>query len=307
MLRKINLAFLFLVIAVLFTCPTFATDYYVATDGNDSNAGTIGTPFATIQKAAGSMSAGDTCYIRAGTYHEEVVIDANYPDGNDTNPITFIAYSSETVTLDGTETITSSWTQHSGSIYKTTLSKDIWQLFVDGEMMTPARWPNAIYDTNDFWDHDLTWGHQEPTSSSNGHMYDLPHNDVNLMDLDFSLVGAMAVLHVGLWRTEASDVNEHAAGSDNFTYTPVQTYSGGKAMGRYFLESKLELLDQAKEWFYDSNSSTLYLWADDSNDPSGRTIKGKTQTYAFEIVDTNGITISDLNFFGVSVDVNDSS
>ena len=58
-----------------------------------------------------------------------------------------MAYPGEVVTLDGTEAIselqTNGWTPYKGSIYKTTLSKDIWQLFVDSEMMIPARWPNA--------------------------------------------------------------------------------------------------------------------------------------------------------------------
>jgi hypothetical protein len=43
-----------------------AVDYYVATDGSDSNAGTLLAPFATIQHAATVLSPGDTCYIRGG-------------------------------------------------------------------------------------------------------------------------------------------------------------------------------------------------------------------------------------------------
>ncbi|HVZ88454.1 MAG TPA: right-handed parallel beta-helix repeat-containing protein, partial [Polyangia bacterium] len=45
-----------------------ATDYYVATTGSDSNAGTMAAPFATLQKAANTAVAGDTVYIRGGTY-----------------------------------------------------------------------------------------------------------------------------------------------------------------------------------------------------------------------------------------------
>ena len=46
-----------------------ATIYYVATDGNDANPGTIEKPLATIQKAQSKVSAGDTVYIRGGVYH----------------------------------------------------------------------------------------------------------------------------------------------------------------------------------------------------------------------------------------------
>lgn len=42
--------------------------YYVATDGNDSNAGTIDSPFASLDKAHAMLGAGDTVYFRGGTY-----------------------------------------------------------------------------------------------------------------------------------------------------------------------------------------------------------------------------------------------
>ena len=46
-----------------------AADYYVATNGNDSTGnGSIGNPYATLTKAVGVMSAGDTTYLRGGKY-----------------------------------------------------------------------------------------------------------------------------------------------------------------------------------------------------------------------------------------------
>lgn len=44
--------------------------YYVAKNGNDSNPGTESQPWRTIQKAAETLVAGDTVYIKAGTYNE---------------------------------------------------------------------------------------------------------------------------------------------------------------------------------------------------------------------------------------------
>mgnify|MGYP003419358022 CR=1 FL=1 len=45
-----------------------ATNYFVATNGSDSNSGTIDKPFATLGKAQSKVMAGDTVYIRQGTY-----------------------------------------------------------------------------------------------------------------------------------------------------------------------------------------------------------------------------------------------
>lgn len=48
--------------------PLFSSVYYVAPNGNDSNAGTKGKPFLTIQRAQEAVVAGDTVYLRGGTY-----------------------------------------------------------------------------------------------------------------------------------------------------------------------------------------------------------------------------------------------
>ena len=45
-----------------------AATYYVAPAGNDADAGTIGAPFATVQRAQAAAEPGDTVYFRGGTY-----------------------------------------------------------------------------------------------------------------------------------------------------------------------------------------------------------------------------------------------
>jgi len=46
----------------------WAATYYVATTGNDSNAGTEAAPFKNVQKAVGIVRAGDTVIIKAGRH-----------------------------------------------------------------------------------------------------------------------------------------------------------------------------------------------------------------------------------------------
>jgi hypothetical protein len=49
--------------------PSFTKgSYYVATNGNDDNPGTYSLPFATLQKGMDVLGAGDTLYVRGGTY-----------------------------------------------------------------------------------------------------------------------------------------------------------------------------------------------------------------------------------------------
>lgn len=72
-----------------------AATYYVATTGNDANAGTaVDTPFLTIQKCIDVMVAGDTCTVANGTYTDAdgngVVgyIRPSNQNGTAANPIT---------------------------------------------------------------------------------------------------------------------------------------------------------------------------------------------------------------------------
>jgi hypothetical protein len=72
--------------------------YYVSTQGNDSNPGTISKPWKTIQKAAESVKPGDTVYIRGGIYKERINLKTS---GSVNKYITFANYTGEVVTIDG--------------------------------------------------------------------------------------------------------------------------------------------------------------------------------------------------------------
>lgn len=74
--------------------------FYVSTSGNDNNAGTLASPWRTIQKAANTVKAGDTVQVRAGTYNEIVTMKTS---GNATaGYITFQNYPGEGPIIDGT-------------------------------------------------------------------------------------------------------------------------------------------------------------------------------------------------------------
>jgi chitodextrinase len=75
--------------------------YYVATTGNDANAGTSTAPFKTIQKAANKAVAGDTVIVKTGTYNAGFNLYAHV-GGTQGNPITFSAESGVTITHCGT-------------------------------------------------------------------------------------------------------------------------------------------------------------------------------------------------------------
>ena len=72
--------------------------FYVSVSGSDSNPGSQSQPWRSIQKAAKSLVAGDTVYVRGGVYNESVRISNS---GTQSQPIRFLAYPGETPVIDG--------------------------------------------------------------------------------------------------------------------------------------------------------------------------------------------------------------
>ena len=75
---------------------TLATNRYVAKTGNDSNSGTISAPFKTIQKGLDVAMAGDTVFVKTGTYQEYVTFGTSGTVGH---PIVLKKYGSDIVTI----------------------------------------------------------------------------------------------------------------------------------------------------------------------------------------------------------------
>ena len=86
--------------------PVAANAFYVAPGGNDAGPGTAAQPWRTVGKAAGTLVAGQTVYVRAGTYHERVVPKNS---GSAGKYISFAAYPGETVVIDGSGGLVAGW------------------------------------------------------------------------------------------------------------------------------------------------------------------------------------------------------
>ncbi|RAR43877.1 right-handed parallel beta-helix repeat-containing protein [Paenibacillus sp. MDMC362] len=76
------------------------TEYYVATDGSDSNPGTVSAPWKTLQHAADEADPGSMIYVRGGVYNQKLKITRSGTASQ--GPITFKNYGSEKAIIDGT-------------------------------------------------------------------------------------------------------------------------------------------------------------------------------------------------------------
>lgn len=87
-----------------------ANTYYVSTTGSDSNVGSFSKPFKTLQKGANMMKAGDTVFVRAGTYASLMYLSTA---ASEYNRAVFTNYPGERPILDG------EYNKPSGNIGKT--------------------------------------------------------------------------------------------------------------------------------------------------------------------------------------------
>lgn len=78
----------------------YSNAYYVAPNGNNNDPGTIEKPFATIQKAHDMVQAGDTIFLRGGTYSpsDPILFDRSGTAGS---YIVFCSYQGEVPVIDG--------------------------------------------------------------------------------------------------------------------------------------------------------------------------------------------------------------
>ena len=313
---------------VLFLISSYSqSTYYVApssSGGSDSNNGSIGSPFETIQYGINQLSSGgDILYIRAGTYRETITINKTGANGN---PITIEAYSSEEVTIDGTVDVTGSWTSHGNGIYKlSSYSTNITQLFVDDEPMVNARWPNAQFNDDSVFSHS-TWAQGDENTLSDtddpDYVDDRSINGSLQIDEDIfnpgvggigntslDLNGSIGILNIGSFKTWTVAITGHtqnASSDDVITYNTGDIGTYKDKHHYYFFEGKLSFLDTNNEWFHDKSDNTLYVYPD-YGDLSNRTIKGKTTDYSVTFSGAQYVTLKKINFFATTFEMTGNS
>ncbi len=94
-----SVLFLTLIISLMASTSMAATYYVDKNNSNasDSNPGTESNPFKTFQQGVNKAVAGDTVFIKAGTYYEYI---QGKNSGRSGAPITFKNYMSDVVTID---------------------------------------------------------------------------------------------------------------------------------------------------------------------------------------------------------------
>lgn len=278
-----------------------ATDYFVSPSGDDTNPGTFTSPFRTLGRAVRFLGPGDTCYLRAGTYREQVRLTRSGLPGL---PILITSWPGERAVLSGTLPVTGPWEPWRRGIMRTPLATPITQLFARGKMMVEARWPNITSRTR--------WRRASWARARKGSKYGKVY-DPTLAKTGIDWTGATAILNVAhQYRTWTQPVTSHGMGKPSFTYpqelTGIADTAGDKKVwwdDYYILFGKLEALDAPGEWFQDDTH--LYFKPQKSMNIDEVFVEGKVRELAIHGKYLSHVEVSGLSFFGATVRFEKSS
>ena len=258
---------------------------FVAPFGNDANAGSLASPFRTIQRAATLAQSGDRVMIEGGTYRE-TVRPAH-------SGVTFQSYNGQQVTVSGADPI-SGWSNYRGSIYDARQSWDLGagnnQVFLDGQMINEARWPNTSMDVS----------HQ-----SDAHVSSWSGNTLRDPALNQPAgfwKGAMIHITPGQqWVGYTGAVLNSGPGWIQVSLPAFGKWEQPTTGNSYYLMGKFNALDGAGEWYRDPTSGQLYVWTPRGDSPAKHLVEAKRRKFAFDLSGRSNITLEGINIFAATI------
>lgn len=239
---------LLLVILLLVSTVTKATNYYVDSTGNDANNGTsTATPWKTITKVNSffaSLLPGDSVLFKRGhTFYGKIVTNAitnNGVAGTALNNIVLGSYGTGTdAYISGMVTV-SGWQSVGSGIYKAYCPQPSYLnnvLTLDGYPQQMARWPNSSFNSY---------------SVRLGGIWII---DTHLPDLPDWGTGKMYI-RKNRYISETDSVIR--TGQDTIHYISKSPPLTPPANWGYFMINHIAALDTAGEWFYDHRKDTMY-------------------------------------------------
>ena len=290
---KFILLFIFVVLLLVFSTykSSSNTTFYVdARSGNDvSGNGSIARPWKTLQKAAESMEKGDTCVVKTGIYRETVIPK----DGQ-----TFVAAPGEKVVVTGTDLV-SNWFRHSDNIFRTSLPKKVYAVFVQGNYLSLARYPNI---GNDYLDSG-TWSATQVNNNGRGRANVQFLNDMNVFSsfwdggYFFGLNGNnFYAPNIGKIASSGGNKLALTEITDTISNPAWHEFEGS---GRGYIINHLNALDAPGEWYW--GNSTLYIYPSDKQMPISKLVEAQVRLWGFDLSQRSNVTIKGIIFRGASV------
>ncbi len=290
-------------------------NYYVDATAAKGGDGSAKAPYPTIQQAADVAQAGDTVFIKPGTYTESVKPKNSGKDGS---PITFRNCPGEKKpTIIGGDRVTGPWTKEGNGIYWAPCTWGMKvpgqnQVVVDGDLMIEARWPNIAGKEQLAPARRLfnEGGGQGLLAVMQFNKDDVVVSNSQKWATDFWKGGV--VWGVGGWSARSALITGSQTNGDGCRMT-VSTnktdwwnnFAGGAAPG--FLTGAKGALDGEKEFFLDEAAGRLYLMAPGCVDPSGMTVYAKKRTTVIDMTGLTNVVFTQINTMMGGITLNNAT
>jgi hypothetical protein len=247
---------------VAIALPAFGQPYYVASAGNDANPGTIGKPFASLQRAQAALrQKRGTVYLRGGTYYLPETLNFTAQDsGAKDAPVVFQPYQNEHAVLSGGVKLENlAWEPWTNGVFQAKVPADLRteEIFVNGQRQILARYPN-FDPTAKYFD-----GFAADAISSN-----------RVARWADPTGGYFHAMHPSLW----GDFTWRITGKDAQGGVTMeggwQNNRGGAVHQKIrFVENIFEELDAPGEWFLNIKTHTLYFYPPTGLDLASATVE----------------------------------
>ncbi|MGX7670412.1 RICIN domain-containing protein [Plantactinospora sp. DSM 117369] len=263
--------------------------YYVAPDGNDTNPGTITSPFRTLQRARdvvrtvnANMTGDIHVYLRGGNYPVSSTIEFGPGDsGTNGYRVIYAAYPSETPVLDGGVQVTG-WTQHSGNIWKAPLDRanKLRALYVnDKRAYMASKTVNSAgcYGTYTITAGQAAWAWESGSQCEGAkyNMADFPAVARNQEDIEIETGTTWTTAIVGVRQvtTSSDGANRVALFQQPGAAIAQGAYNGNAQVGgTHKVMNAYEFLDAPGEFYFDKTSRTLYYYKSSTENMSTATV-----------------------------------
>ncbi|OCT12329.1 hypothetical protein A8709_31345 [Paenibacillus pectinilyticus] len=237
-----------------------ATQFYVATTGNDAHDGSKEAPFLTITKAQMMVRAciqqgmKQDIYVNVygGTYYTDVTWQLDERDsGRDGFQVTYRNVPDEVVHIVGGKPVTD-WEPYQGEIWRAYIGTGsvFHTLYADGQRVAKARLPATGYYQVD--------GESEEASFKEGISYredDIPEGS----DLSEAQVYIWPGRGEWNWFSEVQAIASHDVEARYVKFRQPSIWDIG-AGSRYFFQGSLDFLQAPGQFHLDQQEGWLYYW-----------------------------------------------
>ncbi|ADY52606.1 PDZ/DHR/GLGF domain protein [Pseudopedobacter saltans DSM 12145] len=230
-----------------------AKDFYIALNGSDRNPGTLSKPFATIAKAKLEAlkfkNESVNIFLRAGVYYlDETLIFTIADSRKEGKEVIISPYMGDEVVVKGSKKLDLNWILNNG-VYTAKITRDqliFDQLYVNGQLMQMARYPNYQKGRLPFG------GVAEDVLGPDRIKKWAKPQGAYLHAMQASMWGGFSFLIKG--KTNAGELEMEGGWQNNRPSAIHKQYR--------FIENVFEELDTLNEWYYDKTKQIVFLKTD---------------------------------------------